>query len=476
MTRREMLALTGGALVLPGWRPAQEPTGGVRNIGSRWELFLDDWLIERLDRAELYLHHPIPREVVMTFGKPWEGNTSAYVTVFPDGDLFRMYYRGSHYDWKMKRSTDTVTCYAESRDGIHWARPELNLFEFEGSARNNIVWQGIEAGNFTPFKDSNPNTRPEARFKALAAARGLIAFQSPDGIHWSRIRPEPVITKGAFDSQNLAFWDSLRQRYAEFHRGSREGIRDIMVSTSADFIHWTEPEWLDYGQVPREHLYTNAITPYFRAPHLLLGFPMRFVPTRKKVPDHPYPDLTDGVFMSSRDGLHWHRWLEAFICPGLQRERWWERNNMTAWGLLVTRADIPGLPDELSLYSNENYYATAGECRLRRYTLRMDGFVSVRASYTGGELLTRPLVFEGKRLAINYSTSAAGSVRAELASEDGRPIPGFELGACPEIYGDEIEKAVEWKGEPQLSRLAGRVVRLRFVLKDADLYALGFRT
>jgi hypothetical protein len=149
---------------------------------------------------------------------------------------------------------------------------------------------------------------------------------------------------------------------------------------------------------------------------------------------------------------------------------------MTAWGLLVTRADIPGLPDELSLYSDENYYATAGECRLRRYTLRMDGFVSVRASYTGGELLTRPLVFEGKRLAINYSTSAAGSVRAELASEDGRPIPGFELGACPEIYGDEIEKAVEWKGEPQLSRLAGRVVRLRFVLKDADLYALGFRT
>ncbi len=439
----------------------------VRNIGSRLELFVDDWLIEKMDGTELWLHHPVPREVVIVFDKPWEGNGSAYVTVFEDEELFRMYYRGS-------QKGHQVTCYAESKDGIHWAKPELNLFEFEGSKHNNIVWMGPGTHNFAPFKDANPDCKPEARYKALGSAKGgLVAFKSPDGIHWSLMQPEPVITKGAFDSQNLALWDSVRERYVDFHRGFRDGVRDIMTCTSQDFIHWTEPQWLDFGDTPREQLYTNAVTPYFRAPHIFLGFPKRFLPSRKKILEHPSPGVSDGVFMTSRDGLHWHRWLEAFIRPGLQRERWWQRNNMTAWGILVTKAQIPNLPDELSLYSSENY--SVDDCRLRRFTLRMDGFVSIHALYVGGEFVTRPLIFEGKELVINYSTSAAGSIRVEITDKNGKPIQGFELDECPEIYGDEIEKVVEWKSQSDLSSLAGKPIRLRFILKDAELYSIRFR-
>lgn len=446
----------------------------VVNIGSRLELFVDDWLIDKMNGVSLRLHHPTPREVVIRFDAPWEGNVSAYVTVFQDGDIFRMYYRGAHYDWTTKRVTHQVTCYAESKDGIHWIKPELNLFEFKGSKRNNIVWMGIGCHNFTPFKDANPNCKPEAQYKALGSGKGgLMAFQSPDGIHWKLMRDEPVITKGAFDSQNLAFWDSVRKRYVEFHRGFYKGVRHIMTCTSDDFINWTEPQWLDFGDAPLEHLYTNAIIPYYRAPHIFLGFPKRFMPTRKKILDHPLPGISDGVFMTSRDGLHWHRWLEAFIRPGLQRERWWQRNNMTAWGILLTKSDVLGAPDELSLYSSESYYADG--CRLRRFTLRIDGFVSVHASYTGGEFVTRPLIFEGRELVINYSTSAAGSIRVEICDRDGTPIPGFELANCPEIYGDEIEGVVTWKTGADVSKLAGRPIRLRFVLKDADLYSIRFR-
>ncbi|HPT99779.1 MAG TPA: hypothetical protein PLU39_18100, partial [Armatimonadota bacterium] len=129
-------------------------------------------------------------------------------------------------------------------------------------------------------------------------------------------------------------------------------------------------------------------------------------------------------------------------------------------------------PEEISLYYVEHYRHP--NCRLRRATLRVDGFASVRAGYAEGEVVTRPLLFSGGRLAINYATSAAGNVQVELQDEAGRAIPGFTLGECPEIYGDELERLVRWNGTSDVSALAGKKVRLRVRLKDADLYAFRF--
>ena len=103
-----------------------------------------------------------------------------------------MHYRGSNYDWSKKETTHQVACYAESEDGIHWNKPELWLCDFEGSGRNNIVWMGPASHNFTPFKDSDPDCKAQARYKALGVdGSGLLPFQSPDGIHWSLIQDEP---------------------------------------------------------------------------------------------------------------------------------------------------------------------------------------------------------------------------------------------------------------------------------------------
>ncbi|MBI4340532.1 MAG: hypothetical protein HY680_11365, partial [Chloroflexi bacterium] len=66
-------------------------------------------------------------------------------------------------------------------------------------------------------------------------------------------------------------------------------------------------------------------------------------------------------------------------------------------------------------------------------------------------------------------------VRVEIQDADGRPIPGYALEEGSELYGDEIEGVVPWRDGPDVSALAGRPVRLRFALKDADLYALRFR-
>src|SRR6187431_187873 len=113
----------------------------VEDIGNRRELFVDDCLIDRMTgSARLEVQQPTPKEMVLTADKPWEGNTSAYYTILRDGETYRMYYRGANWDEKAKKATHReVTCYAESKDGIAWTKPELGLFEFNGSKANNIV-------------------------------------------------------------------------------------------------------------------------------------------------------------------------------------------------------------------------------------------------------------------------------------------------------------------------------------------------
>ncbi|MBI3920093.1 MAG: hypothetical protein HY318_01650 [Armatimonadetes bacterium] len=433
-------------------------------IGDRLQMFVDSYLTDTFAGASLALHSPLPREIAFHFDEPWEGPTSAYVAIIKDGDLYRAYYRGSGHEGPTYREH---TCYAESHDGIVWTKPKLGLCEYNGSKENNIVWIGSGTHNFTPFLDTNPTAKPEDRYKALAGGP-LIALSSPDGLHWKKMQEDPVITKGAFDSQNVAFWDPARGRYAAYFRGFRDGVRAIMYATSQDFLKWTDSEWVDLGDSKKEHLYTNATTPYFRAPEILMSFPMRYVEGRQWDPKHVAPGLCDAVFMTSRDGVHFDRtFMEAFVRPGLDPENWTERNLWTAYGV------VPTSPTEVSLYYGEHFrHATL---RLRRATLRPDGFVSVHAGYAGGEILTRPMRFSGKELIINFSTSAAGSVRIELQDEGGQSLPGYTMQDCPPLYGDELERVIRWKGGSDLSAVAGKPLRLRVRLKDADLYSFRFR-
>ena len=485
------LSLMGAAL--------QAADAEVIDIGGRRELFVDGYLIERMDGAALRLHRPTPREVAVVHDQPWEGNSSGYKTVFKDGDLYRMYYRGSHviytregYDEPHKE----LVCYAESKDGIHWTKPDLGLIEFEGSKKNNIIWDGIGSHCFSPFKDPNPDSRPDERYKALSRGRplgkkGLYAFKSPDGIHWSLMKDEPVITDGAFDSQNLAFWDSTRGEYREYHREFRDG-RDIKTATSKNFLDWSDPVFLKYSPSRVSQLYTNQIIPYYRAPHIFMGFPTRYVDrgwteSAKALPQLEYRQVrgaksrregtavTDGMFMTSRDALHFNVWPESFIRPGLRlRDNWFYGDNYQNWGIVETKSTIDGAPDELSFYSSEASHQGDSN-RWRRHTLRIDGFVSVEARLAGGEFVTKPLRFDGGTLELNFSTSAVGSIRVELQNLDGTPAKGFALDDCEEIYGDALGQQVLWKGRPDLSQWNGKPMRLRFVLKDADLYAIRFR-
>ncbi len=150
--------------------------------------------------------------------------------------------------------------------------------------------------------------------------------------------------------------------------------------------------------------------------------------------------------------------------PGLDKGNWVSRNGIPATGLVQTG------PNEMSIYVGQNYVQPTAH--LGRYTLRLDGFSSVSAPYAGGEMVTKPFVIEGTRLALNYSTSAAGGIRIEVQTPEGEPIPGYTIEECPVIVGDAIERTVSWAVETDLKPLKGKTVRLRFVLNDADLFAL----
>lgn len=458
------------------------------NIGSRLELFVDRHIIETMDSTELKLHHPRPEEIVLKFDSPWEGAFCGYATVIKADDLYRLYYRGLP---KVRRDgTDSeVTCYAESRDGVNWKKPDLGIYERDGSRANNIVLQGHTPAshNFSPFVDSNPKSNEEHRFKALGGtSKGLIAFVSADGKRWKRLQQEPVFTQGIFDSQNLAFWSIPEQQYVCYFRTWTEtnygGFRTISRTTSQDFIHWTDPVAMTFGDTRYEHLYTNQTNPYFRAPHIYLAVAARFMPGRrvltpedaKRIQVDPgyFGDCSDAVLLSSRGGSRYTRtFMESFIRPGLGLQHWVSRTNYPALGI------VPTGENEISLYLQKNYGQPSAH--LQRFSLRTDGFVSVNAKYRGGEMITKPLVFDQEadsiQLHLNLATSAAGSIQVELQDSTGSPLPDFRLEDCETIVGDRIDRIVRWNSKSRLDALKGQRVRVRFVMRDADLYSLQFR-
>jgi hypothetical protein len=455
-------------------------SSSIFEMAERRELFVDNTIVGHLAKAELQLHRPQPRERVLTFDRPWEGLYCGYETVVQDGDLLRMYYRGLP---EPRHTLDTeVTCVAESKDGIHWTRPDVGAYEVRGTKKNNVVLaRNRGCHNLAPFIDSNPSTPPEQRYKALGGTGrpGLLAFVSPDGLHWKQIQSNPVITKGAFDSQNNAFWSESEQQYVCYFRVFRDNKRWIARTTSKDFIHWTAPVDLDLGNNPRQHLYTNQFDAYFRAPHIYLGMPTRYFPGRRVVTDaeaekiktpkdwNYVNDCTDIALTSARGGTSFHRtFMEAFIRPGLDLRNWTSRANYAVRGMVQTG------DHELSIYVKHN--SGYPSIHVQRYTLRLDGFASIYADFGGGTMTTKLLTFAGNRLLLNYSTSAAGGLRVELRDHENKPIPGFSLADCREIIGDRIDKAVTWKGGGDVSELAGTPVRVHFELRDADLFSMKF--
>lgn len=469
-------------------------------LDSRRELFVDRQLIDRLDNSRLCLHEPNSGGVAIGIDQPWESPMNFGATVIQHRGRYLLYYRTIGHN-----EDQSVLCVAVSDDGRNWTKPALGLVELGGRRNTNAIASTCGKAGFeyngAPWVDTRPGVPEEELIKATtseplsgekhtafvdpAGPKRLVFWGSADGFTFHRLAPQPELVSelpNAFDGGNTLFWSEVEAQYVLYYRCWSPSGRSMARTTSPDLLHWLPPVVMTYADRPAEQFYVNNTQPYFRAPHLYLAPAARFMEGRRVVTDaqaeaiglktshgHFYGnDCSDGVLLTSRPGAtHYDRtFMETFIRPGLGAANWVSRTNYPLTGIL------PAGPEQMMLFVNRHYMQDSWH--IERLLLRTDGFASVSAPWTGGELLTQPFTFTGRELELNYRTGAAGSVRVEIQDAAEKPVPGYALEDCPEIIGDAIARGVAWKRGPDISGLTGQPVRLRFVMKDAELFALRF--
>ena len=471
------------------------------------ECFFDDFLLNTdLTSCERRIHHPLRRECVIVHDELWEGDGCTYHNFFRDGDIYRMYYTAFGFD---SSNVSPCICYAESRDGLNWVKPKLGICEFNGSKDNNIILKTMNVmvgcDNFMVFKDENPACLPEQRYKAIGMdytevngekTECLNFFCSEDGIHFNYNRI--LSTDGAFDSLNVAFWDPLCEKYRLYFRYfhsfegqngnvnmTRQDVRDIRYMESKDFETWSEPRLLDFGNAYDIPLYTNVIQPYPYAPHIYVGFPSRYIERiawtenfqelcglearnlrYKEWPRYALA-VTDCVFITSRDGVHFKRYDEAFLRPLPENDHNWVYGDCyPARGFVETASAERGAESELSMYVHENHWMGI-PAELYRYSIRRDGFVSLHAGAEEKLAVTKPFVFSGEKMYANIESSAWGYLYFTLITADGTRIESTE------IFGNSTERRIHFP-EFDISELSGKELVLEVKLRDADLYSFRF--
>ncbi|WP_221031953.1 hypothetical protein [Actomonas aquatica] len=525
MTRLSSL-LISFALTLGGsasGSAAETPIAPIE-LGDQLQLFADRTIIGEISgAARLQQGQPVEREIVLRADEPWEGSALFISSIFEHEGKYHMLYRGINEGTGDESASSVYLCLATSEDGLVWEKPNLGLVEFDGSTANNIT--GFADGASTTwmftFLDPRPDVPADERIKAIdmrdgerragGAGKGLRAFMlgSADGAVWHELGYAADLVSdwpNAFDGGSV-FWSEVEQQFVGYFRWwdidaptherslhdwmiDRKGVRSVFRSVSSDLHSWTEPEAMEYGDTPREHIYEPCTVPYPRNPSLYITLANRFNPGRRaltleeeqalqirkfpgntRVRSYTFAsDANDLVLLFSKPGsTHLDRpFMEAFLRPGTELGNWSSRNSYAplSGGLLETG------PSELSFYLTRHHLQPTNH--IRRMSLRTDGFASVNGAYEGGEVLTELFTFDGDVLQLNFSTSGAGQVRVELQNAAGEALPGFALEDCDPLIGDRIDGVVSWRGRTSLNAYTATPIRLRIEVMDADVYSFRF--
>jgi hypothetical protein len=483
-------------LLIPAFGASLAPNASLPpiEIGGEKQLFIDGKFFEESENVALKVNPAFKTDEKNLQGdKPWENATLNWFTVMADDGAYRMWYEC--YDiagWPT--GDDTSFCHAESTDGIHWTKPNLDLFSYQGSKENNILFRMMgpkgahsRVHGTGVFKD--PTAPPESRYKAVSQGGftsephhpigwgsgksylNVAGMYSPDGIRWTR-HAKSVLHEFA-DSQYSGFWDERLNEYVLYGRVSGRG-RAIGRSASNDFKHFEKLALVleaDDNDPPNSDLYNPAALKYPYAADVYLMFPSLY--------QHG-PDTLDIRLAVSRDGIHWS-WPEQdapFIPLGAP--------GTFDGGTLYMGQGILRVGDELWQYYGgsplaHNYeggletLTKPGNNRIySRVATRLDGFVSATANSQAGFFVTPPLVYRGDTLRLNVKVSAGGRVVVGLLDEHDAPVPGMSVQDCIPITGDHIDTPVIWKTSADVGVRAGKPTKLRVEMASANLYAFRF--
>jgi len=428
----------------------------------------DDYLIAEswnvtYEAATLQKYEANP---IIECDQPWEKVMSFTMGHYDESEAtFKLWYN------TYGKGQTPKCCYAWSKDGKQWEKPNLGLFEFNGSRDNNISLENIGAGSvFEDFRDLDPQRRYKMAFSTRdARGRGLTIASSPDGLKWEK-HPYSLLSGKEFDSQNVIIWDDQRGLYLAYVRFWLYGMRQIRRATSPDLLHWSELEWVhgpDDLDPPGLDLYTPAVCKYSAAPNLFVMLTSAF--------EHKTDQLWIQLALS-RDGINWKRHRHAFI----------ENGPAGTWdcGAIYAVPEVMLHEDRLHVFykaHNVGHVEVESGGAIGMGTLRRDGFVAVKAGAREGVVTTKTLAFSHDgpispnkgRLTLNIN-AAGGQARVEILDLNGVPIPGYGKLDCDAIESDSTLHIVSWNGKRAIDELMGTPIKLRFYLTNCELYSLRF--
>lgn len=461
------------------------------------QLFIDDYLIAERQNVRRQLHQPKkhPANPVLVPEYPWERPAPVLAYCLRDEHLgrFRLWYRARlSYEAEDGREYNYPNLYAESSDGIHWERPELGLYPWEGSTKNNII---LPAGDLRglihePEDEQAPwkavwEHNSGARSPEWIPEQGYYLYTSPDGIRWdlagqvvphgSQPQPDdaPSLPLPRLGDTGHVRWDPKLNVYVCDAKGTLRrdikggGHRFRLQMESDDLYHWTRPRVVAFPD--RNDLAQGTIGFYG-----LLGFPyeslwLGFLRVHR---EEPWKRV-DVQLMTSHDGRTWGRACDRGTFLPLGAEGGWEPDysEINHQGPLLVDDELWFFyrGSEMTSHRNPDSDVEASMA-IGLATLRRDGFASLTADGASGHVTTRPLTFEGRELYVNAAVESNGSVCVEALDRQGQPFANFTAQTCRPVTGDETAQPVTWEAG-DLDNVPGRPVRLRFHLQSAHLYA-----
>lgn len=476
---------------------------------SLHELFVDDHFISRIEGVSRELHQPmdVSTSPVIVPEHPWEHRRIPYGSVlwFPEERKFKCWYlamniydsrpgfRGYRKEFHLPIHEAAFICYAESKDGVKWVKPELGLFEFRGSKKNNIVlpspgthfdstsvmflpgdqwpYRMMTFIGRWPYEDSLVRKQWGDPPPFGIKRHGHYAFGSKDGIHWHELNENQPVLR--VSDRSMFWWDKERKLFIGSAKRSHNGKRAQAYAWSRDMIHWTvTPDWIHLAD-KQDHPGDEAEAAYgFPYASQWLGFAelRRVRKNQTGVVDRG--TIINWELLSSRDGRSWTRPFRKPFFPDGPQKSWRYR-------VLKIFANPPIERDgKLLIYYGgktgtvpveEAYEPFQALCLA---TLRKDGFVSLKAGAEAGQVTTNSFTASGERLLLKVDVQESGEARVEVLNRSGDTIDGFRLDQCVPLRGTATEQLVQWTSQKKWSSLTGKTVSLRIRLKLADLYSV----
>ena len=463
-------------------------------------LFLDETVVAQRRGVTLTVHSGKVRDQpVLEPDQPWEGSRiNIYGTVLrdPESGKFRMWYQcgpessaisigqdGEGLQHVDRPGRGDRVMHATSEDGIHWVKPELGFYRYEGSTANNILYNFHTPSVIVDSRETDPARRYKmAGYQGGDPKGGYRAAYSADGLRWYPYEKEIILPGG--DTLTLTQHPETGE-FLAYHKQHTEirGFRRrlIYLSRSSDFQDWTEPELVlapdeiddlwTIGPDQRTEFYIMSVFPWggiFVGLVAVLQVTRIHAGPRRDLQQSPVdgPCATELVY--SHDGVGWHRLKErARVIPTGAPGRFDE-------GMILAVANAPvEVGNEMWIYYaafNTGHGATMPPKRatIGLATWRRDGFVSLDGGASGGEVETVPLETEAGALYVNANASR-GSLRVEVLDESGVVVPGYSREECSPVEGDGIRLRVRWRERSLLP--AGSSIRLRFLPVNAQLFS-----